>query len=283
MKRVLLVIGLICACLTVASLATADVIDPLDNMAAPPGTFAMVTYFGHLSLPDIADSDGDTTDFGYDQSYAVLRPVYFAGKIADTLSYGVNAILPVAHVSIDDGNSDTGFGDVGISPFIYLYENAEQQLYISFWEFVFLPTGDYDKNNLVNVGRDTYWFQHQLAFGWYPGKFGIDLNVNYFMFTESDELEYDEADALEIETVVHYAVTDKLRVGVNAAYWRGMEDAEIEGETIDDSKPENWKLGLNLSYALTETFSAGVRWMHDIESENYPEGDWVYLKLAYVF
>lgn len=283
MKKSVLAICVSLAILSFATFGSADVIDPYDNISAPPGTFALVTYTGHAHFPDIADNNGHESDFGLEASSLVLRPVYFAGKIADKLSYGINAIIPIVHVSLDSANNEFGLGDIAISPFIYLYENPESQFYISFWEFIFMPVGDYSQNNAVNIGRDAWWFQHQLAFGWYPSKFGIDFNINYFQFTESDELKYDESDAFEIETVVHYGITDKFRVGINAAYWIGVEDAEVDGVTLPDSEPMNFKIGLNLSYALSENFSAGIRWMHDVDSENYPSGDSAYIKLAYVF
>lgn len=290
MNRLGTTLSLSVALLACAGIGRADVVDPLDNGAAPPGTAVLVSYLGHQHYPDITDKNGDKADLGLDVSSLVVRPVYFIGKIADKFSYGVNAIIPGVRLKLDSDNvfgapssNTTGLGDIGISPFIYLYENQESQLFISFWEFVFMPTGDYDSDKAINIGRDAWWFQHQLAFGWYPGKFGVDFNINYFQFTESDELKYDEPDALELETVVHYGVTDKLRVGVNAAYWQGLDDAKSDGVTLPDSEPMNVKLGLNLSYAIQENFTLGVRWMHDVESENSAAGDWIYVKAAFVF
>ncbi len=266
-----------------AASASADVIDPYDAISAPPGTFGLFSYFGQLHLPDIADNEGNESELGYDQSYVALRPVYFMGQIADRLSYGFNAYIPVAHVSLDSANNEFGLGDIAVSPFIYLYENHNSKLYLSFWEFIFLPTGDFDENNAVNLGRDAWWFQHQIAIGWYPNKFGIDFNINYFQFTESDKLKYDEPDAIELETVVHYGITDAFRVGINAAYWIGIDDAAYGDTTLPDTEPMNVKLGLNLSYTLSEKLTAGIRWMHDVDSENYASGDWIYLRLAYIF
>lgn len=290
MKKSVLAICVSLAILSFATFGLADVIDPYDNISAPPGTFVLVTYFMQVHYPDFADNNGDDFDFGLDQSVMLLRPVYFAGKIADKLSYGVNAIIPIAHLSLDSDNefglpsvNEFGLGDIGIAPFVYLYENQDSQLYVSFWEFIFMPTGNYSNNNAVNIGRDTWWFQHQLAFGWYPSKFGMDFNINYFQYTESDERKYDEQDAVELETVVHYGVTDKFRVGLNASYWIGVEDEEYDGVATPDSEPMVFKLGLNLAYTLSDTFTVGFRWMHDVDAEYYPTGDWAYVKLAYVF
>lgn len=290
MKKSSLAACLSLAILALTTLAVADVIDPLDNGAAPPGLFALVTYTGHTSVPDVTDQDGDEFDFGLEASSLVVRPVYFMGQIKDKYTYGINAIIPLVHLSLDGDNdvgapssNEFGLGDVGISPFIFLYENQESQIFLSFWEFVFAPVGEYNSDDAVNIGRDAWWFQHQLAFGWYPNQFGIDANINFFQFTESDKLNFDESDALELETVVHYALTDKFRLGINAAYWMGVENSKDNGTDISGSKPMNFKLGLNLMYTLSDNFAVNFRWMHDIDSENSTMGDSAYIKLAYVF
>lgn len=290
MKRFLLTVFVTLAVFSFAAIGSADVLDPLDNMSAPPGTFVFLTYTGIAHFPDWADNNGDDYKLGLEQSFLLLRPLYVIGKIADKMTYGVNAVFPIAHLSLDSDNelgapsvSEFGLGDIVLSPFIFLYENPDSQLYISLWEFVNVPTGDFDKNNAVNIGRDTWFFQHQIALGWYPGKFGLDVCLNYWQYLESDDLKYDEPDAIEVEAVVSYGITDQFRAGVQAAYWIGIDDAEYDGVEVPDSEPMNLKLGLNLSYALKENFIAGIRWMHDVDSENYVEGDWVYLRLAYIF
>jgi len=290
MKRSLWMVFVTLAVLSFSAVGFGDVLDPLDNMSAPPGTFVFLTYAGQAHFPDYADNNGDDLKFGYDQSFLLLRPLYVIGKIADKMTYGVNAVIPIAHLCLDSDNelgassvSEFGLGDIVLSPFIFLYENPDSQFYISFWEFVSLPTGDYSMKNAVNIGRDTWFFEHQIAFGWYPGKFGLDVCINYWQYLESDKAKYDEPDALEVEAVVSYGVTDKFRVGVQAAYWVGLDDATYDDVKAPDTEPRNFKLGLNLSYALKENFIAGIRWMHDVDSENYVNGDWAYLRLTYIF
>jgi hypothetical protein len=290
MKKRLLTVIVALAVLSFSAVGFADVLDPLDNMSAPPGTFVFLTYAGQAHFPEVTDHNGDDYKFGYDQSFLLLRPLYVAGKIADKMTYGFNAVIPIAHLSLDSDNeigaqsvSEFGLGDIVLSPFIFLYENPDSQIYISFWEFMSMPTGDYSEKNAFNIGKDAWVFEHQIAFGWYPGKFGWDVCINYWQSLESDKLKYNDPDALELETVVSYGITDQFRVGIHAAYWIGLDDAKYDGIKAPDTEPRDFKLGLNLSYALKENFIAGIRWMHDVDSENYPEGDWTYLRLTYIF
>lgn len=180
--------------------------------------------------------------------------------------------------------SHSGLGDIIFGPFIFLYENQKANVYLSFWEFVQAPTGQYDRNTPdTNIGYDAWWFEHELAFGWYPGKFGIDANLNYWQRLESRKLNIDYPDALEFETVVHYGITKKFRVGINFAGWWDLDDLEIDNVTIPDSKGTNYKLGLNLGYNLSKHIILNLRTMFDVKSDNYTKGWWTYLRVLYLF
>ena len=121
MNRLGTALSLSVALLACAGIGRADVVDPLDNGAAPPGTAVLVSYLGHQHYPDITDKNGDKADLGLDVSSLVVRPVYFIGKIADKFSYGVNAIIPGVRLKLDSDNvfgapssNTTGLGDIGI-------------------------------------------------------------------------------------------------------------------------------------------------------------------------
>ena len=252
-----------------------DVLDPLDNSSAPVGTKAFVNYFGYQHMPEYENEDGTTVDVGVDVSYAAFRPVYFAGKVFGK-TWGVNAILSVLHISEDNAESSSGFGDITFGPFLFLYEDFENQVFLSFWEFAYSPTGHDD------VSNESWWFQHQLAFGWYPGPWSFDVCLNYWQKDE-DNSGADVPDAFEAEAVAAYAVTDKLRVGVQAAWWKDFDDYEAGGVSLGGTQGENLKLGLNLGYALKEDIIINLRYMHDVESEAFTKGSWTYLRFVYVF
>nr|WP_320015767.1 transporter [uncultured Desulfobacter sp.] len=261
--------------------ASADVLDPLDNSSAPVGTKVLVSYFGYQHLPDYETEDGTTLDVGVDVAYAAFRPVYFAGKVFGK-TWGVNGIISVTDISVEGNDNDpadigtyNGLGDLVVGPFIFLYEDFKKQVFLSFWEFVYTPTGTDE------VSTDSWWFQHQLAFGWYPGPWSLDVCVNYWQKDEDQDV--DVSDAFELEAAVGYAVTDKLRLAVQAAWWKDFDDQEDADGNFIDGPGENLKLGINLGYALQENLMLNLRYMHDVESDAYTKGSWTYLRLTYIF
>lgn len=123
---------------------------------------------------------------------------------------------------------------------------------------------------------------HQLAFGWYPGPWSFDACLNYWQKDE-DTAGDDVSDAVELEGVVAYAVTEKLRIGVQAAWWKDFDDIESGGDRLPGTQGENVKLGLNLGYMLQDNLMVNLRYMHDVKSEAYTKGSWTYLRLTYIF
>ncbi|SDU40993.1 transporter [Desulfobacula phenolica] len=261
--------------MVISTICQADVLDPLDNSSAPVGTKVLINYFGYQHLPEYETEDGTTVDIGVDVAYAAFRPVYFAGKVWGK-TWGVNAVVPFLDIATDGADTATGVGDLVVGPFIFLYENFEDQLFLSFWEFAYTPTGSDD------VSNDSWWFQHQVAFGWYPGPYSLDVCLNYWQKDE-DAAGADVSDAIELEAAVAYAVTEKFRVGVQAAWWKDFDDIESEGVSLDGTQGENLKLGFNLGYALQENLMVNLRYMHDVESEAFTKGSWTYLRLVYIF
>lgn len=274
MKKQLCLYGIVFF-MAISTICRADVLDPLDNSSAPVGTKVLATYFGYQHLPEYETKDGTTVDIGVDVAYAAFRPVYFAGKVLGK-TWGLNGVVPLLDIATDGEDNATGIGDIVVGPFIFLYENFEDQLFLSFWEFAYIPTGSSE------VSNDSWWFQHQLAMGWYPGPYSLDVCLNYWQKDE-DAGGADLSDALEIEAVLAYAVTEKFRIGVQAAWWKDFDNIEIGGVSQDDTQGENLKLGFNLSYMLQENLMVNLRYMHDVESDAFTKGSWTYLRLVATF
>ena len=262
--------------------AHADVLDPFDNAPSPAGTFGLGTYFSYQHLPEYDDENAGDIDIGVKVPAFLLRPIWFGPKLAEKFSWGLNAIVPFVNVDADGLDSQSGLGDVVVSPFIFLVENGPFNL--SFWEFIYMPTGKYDENNPdTSPGLDTWQFQHQLALGWYPGQFGLDWTLNYWNRLESDKLNIDYQDAIETDLILHWTFANKLTAGVIGSFWWDVDDLEIDGETIDDTQGHRYAGGFNLMYPLKEDIIISGRYTHDFDAKNHVKGDWGYLRIVLLF
>ncbi|MCB2185573.1 MAG: transporter [Deltaproteobacteria bacterium] len=269
--------------LAFSAVASADILDPFDNIASPPGTFALGTYFSYQDWPDY-DTNGETTTLDADVLAVLLRPIWFGPKIAGKVSWGLNAVIPVARIEAAGEETQAGLGDMVISPFIFLYENEKSALYVSFWEFIYTPTGYYNENSPnTSPSLDAWQFQHQLALGWYPAPFGVDWTFNYWMREESNELNIDYQDALETDLILHWTFDFGLTAGVMGSFWWDLDELKVDGTEVDDTKGHRYAAGLNVMYPLTDYLILSARWLNDFDVENHTKGNWVYMRAVFVF
>ena len=268
--------------LAVYSTAHADILDAFDNAPSPAGTFLIGTYVSYQNLPTYVDEVAGDIDIDVKIPAFLIRPLWFGPKLADKYSWGLNAIIPVANVDAAGQESQTGLGDIVLSPFIFLVENKSFNL--SFWEFVYTPTGKFDENNPdTSPGLDTWQFQSQLAVGYYPSKFGLDWTLNYWLRLESDTLKVDLQDAIETDLILHYTFANKLTFGVVGSFWWDVDGLKVDGQEVPNTKGHRYATGVNLLYPFAENVILSARWTTDIDVENHTKGDWVYLRAVFLF
>lgn len=268
--------------MTLSSSGYADVLDPFDNMPMPEGSAMIGSYVLYQDFPTYEDETAGDIDIDVKVPGFILRPLWFGPKLADKFSWGLNAIIPVLNVDAAGLESQTGLGDIAVSPFIFLVENGSFN--VSFWEFVYMPTGKYDENNPdTSPGLDTWQFQHQLAVGYYPSKFGMDWTLNYWNRLESDKLNVDYQDAIETDLILHYTFENKLTLGVIGSFWWDLDEMEVDGQAVADTKGHRYAAGMNIMYPFAENVILSGRWTTDVDVENHTKGDWYYLRFVFLF
>lgn len=266
-----------------ASSACAILVDPYDNFLAPDGYYGLL-YGNFYHADEITDSHGDkAVDVDLTAKVSVLRGLkYFhLGKTAVVLQ----AIVPFGEVKetklLDEKSS--GLGDIIFGPGVFLYADQEDNTYLSYWFYAFAPTGEWDKNQSINLGLHHWYFEHQLAIAKMIGNFVYDMNLNYYQHTEESDNNYQAPDRFELEASLGYQLNPKIVLGLNGGGYWDLDDAEVDGATLADSKMKRIQFGPSFAYTINEKLSANLRWTHDLSSENDTKGDDVWLRLAYIF
>lgn len=268
--------------MTLSSPGFADVLDPFDNMPMPEGSSLIGTYVFYQDLPTYDDEVAGDVDIDVKIPGLIFRPLWFGPKLAEKFSWGLNAIVPLLNVDAAGLDSQSGLGDIAVSPFIFLVENGPFN--VSFWEFIYTPTGRYDENNPdTSPGLDTWQFQHQLAVGYYPSQFGLDWTINYWNRLESDKLNIDYQDAIETDLILHYTFENKLTFGGIGSFWWDVDELKIDGQEVANTKGHRYAAGINIMYPFAENVILSGRWTNDFDVENHTKGDWYYLRFAFLF
>jgi hypothetical protein len=270
--------------------AEAVQLDFQDNVASPPG-FSAAIYYNNYTADRLTDHTGKkVSDLDLSYNAGILKPAYYFKLWNRT--FAVNASVPFGTVSSRNGLGEkersSGPGDVTLSPGIFLYESNQTGTFLSFWEVVSMPTGNWSEGRALrggpNLGLHYWYLEHHLSFSQllWKGKVSCDMNINYFQRFEEPCLDIRSGDSFELEGILGYGITDKLRAGVYADYWTDVTDTKIHGANIDDSKRKFFSIGPSLSYG-TEKWSVNFRFVLDVISENGPKGFQTWVRFLYSF
>ena len=115
------------------------------------------------------------------------------------------------------------------------------------------PTGDYDKNRVINIGSNRWVFKPELGFGTPFGPTWLEINTMVSLFGDNDD--YQGSSKLEqkalyaIEGHYSYEFNRALWASLDATYTRGGE-TKIDGDW-QDNKQESTLVGASMGFMLS--------------------------------
>lgn len=154
----------------------------------------------------------------------------------------------------------------------------------AFW--LTMPTGDYDKDRIINIGSNRWVFKPELAFGTPIGPTWLEVNTYVSLFGANKDYhgdsKLDQKPLYAIEGHYSYTINRALWVSLDATYNRGGE-SKIDGDW-QDNKQENGLLGASLGFMLSPQFGGLIAY-NDTVSERTGSPDvntWTF-RLQYVW
>jgi len=142
----------------------------------PPGQYFM-NYMLYYSADNLIDGNGKSIpiDFELDVYADVMRFVNVTETKILGASWAQHIFVPVMSVDVSTpfGDDDvTGIGDVIVDPFILGWHRPNFHWAVGL--DVYVPIGEYDKDDIANVGRN-YWTFEPVAAATYLSDRGCEL------------------------------------------------------------------------------------------------------------
>ncbi|MDV2441002.1 transporter [Acinetobacter gerneri] len=274
--------------------------------AVPAGSgWYAQTYFQNYSANSIRDENGDKiglpkSKVDYQviaQQLSYLSDVKVAGG-----SIGLNLLVPVlGHIDVDDGlnnqaiKSQNGVADIMIGPFIQfdpiMGENGPK--FAHRFEFqINIPTGKYDSQKDINPSAnafslDPYW----AATYWINPKWTASTRIHYLFNFKNDDPNYSFGHANNIQAgqAVHanfatsYAVTPKLRLGINGYWLKQITDTQVDGKDVSGRKEQVWAIGPGAMYSFDQHDHLSLNSYFEQGAENRPQGNSVIFRYIHHF
>ncbi|CAJ0720849.1 hypothetical protein LMG6871_04272 [Ralstonia edaphis] len=223
-------------------------------------------------------------------------------KLNDTASWGINANVPVllsAHT--DDGlngqalRTKAGLGDVQIGPFVQfdaiMGPNGPRFMH-RFELDVFVPVGEYDRTKAVNPGSNfwsidpywagTLWLTPRWTFSW-------RLHYLWNARNSSPSASYGNVQSTQAGQAVHanfateYAVTEKLRLGLNGYWLQQISDTKVNDQDNPGSRERVWALGPGGVYSFSKEDHIFLNAYSEFSVRNRPKGTRIWARYVHHF
>ncbi|WP_230970612.1 transporter [Nitrogeniibacter aestuarii] len=266
-------------------------VDAGDYTALPAGTNLALLYYQHASRDALyqhgrrADLDaGLTSDIG------IFRAVHFA-DVADH-RIDVQFLLPFGRLEGKDDlatmGTAHGMGDLILASAVWLLNSPDTGRYFGITPYLFLPTGNYDRHDALNLGENRWKLVLQAGYITPLSKtVTLDVVADATLFGDNDDFgisgaTLEQKPLYQFQTFLRYHVSPQwdLRAGLSHAF--GGETS-VDGVNQDD-RTRTTKANVGTAWFATPSVQVVFNYGRDLSVENgLREDNRVNLRLLKVF
>jgi hypothetical protein len=232
---------------------------------------AIYEYVGGFYTPDVPVLGGRL------QSGAALPVVG---------SLSTNVSLATRFGDVSAGDSDTGFGDLSLAPFALFWNFGDFN--VKFGELIIAPTGRYDVNKLINVGRNYWAFDTQLGLTWFRKELGTEFSVltGLMLNTVNPATDYKSGTEFHLDVMANQFLAPSFAVGIQGYWYNQVEGDSGSGAVLGPFMGESVGIGpalLWLPEFLGGRAAVVGKVQFDVSSTNRLVGNWGQVTLSYRF
>jgi len=276
--------------------------DILDGGPPGPGTY-FTEYIQAYGSYHFKDSDGNSISgspevanvLSMNQVVHVYKHKLLGGHI------GVTALLPVVAISGSGtfgppapGNPPANtvttnpavLGDLIVGPFLQWFDTKLLgRPFIHRFELdIVTPTGQYDKNYIINPGSNIWTFEPYYAFTWFlTDKFSTSWRLMYDFHTENGDTNVQPGQVFHFNYSLEYQFFKNFWGAAAGYYLVQTTDDEINGQKASNSKEQVFAVGPALFWVVSPNFSMGLKTAWEMSTENRPEGNRTTFRMTYKF
>jgi hypothetical protein len=185
-----------------------------------------------------------------------------------------------AGISVDD--SETALGDISLVPFSVYWNTGNW--HFNLYELVITPTGEYDTDNVVNLGRNYWSFDTVFALTHLNMEKGREwsLITGFMINTENGDTDYKTGEELHVEPKFNQFFSETFAVGLHGYWYKQIGGDSGSGAILGDFKGESYGIGPALLWVPGGgTFSVTATWLHDLNAERRFESDYAVVTLGW--
>ncbi len=276
-----------------------------DGFPPKPGGLAFFSFYTHYQGSAEAQVQlpvAGLTTFGLD---ATSNSVTLGGFYRTKLNvlgggYAVGVAVPLiwmdAQAAVDTRfgrfakrDSASGVGDIAIYPIMLGWTKLGGDLKYDFRFGFYAPTGTFEKDSLVNLGKNFWTFEPGIMLTYMSKKTGREASL-YAAFdfnTKNKDTDYQSGSVFHIDgTLAQHLPLAGGAAGAGATgfYYQQLTADGGAGAQLPDFKGRTAGFGPVLSYFRmlgSHSLVAELKWLPELDVSNRLKGDFIWLKVAF--
>jgi len=254
----------------------------------PPGVYGMV-YAGRYSADQVRGNSGQVVTpptFKVTASAVVPRIVWVTPQTVAGASLAVHAILPIVDLDVDVmpglRQGKTGIGDMIFGPALGWHHSP--QLHTLLALDVFAPTGEFNKNDLANIGRN-YWALQPIAGISYidPRGLNADAKVMWLYNLKNKDTNYRSGQEFIVDYAVGWGFGNGWTLGVGGYVYQQLNDDKLNGATVPDNKARAFAIGPSIKFDSGKGWFVTAKYTPESSVRNRADGAAFWLKAVFPF
>ncbi|MFC5697747.1 transporter [Pseudomonas sp. GCM10022186] len=252
----------------------------------PPGLYGQV-FSTHYEADTLRGNDGESlpVDFRVRANVIAPRLIWVTEQEVFGGNLAFAALVPFVDLKVEvNGQSEhkKGLGDVIFGPALGFHHSDKLHSILAL-DFI-APTGEYDRDDLANIGRNYWTVEPVLAISHVaPAGLNASVKLMYDFNLENSATDYRSGQEFHFDYAVGWGLGNGWVLGVGGYFYRQTTDDRQHGERIDDNKGRAFSIGPSIMYSNKDGWFLTAKWEQETGVRNRAEGDAYWLKLTVPF
>lgn len=238
----------------------------------------------------------ETSTLVYETPWELFGAKYGAAMSIPYVWMEVNGqVQASAHATtagITRRDTANGLGDVLVVPVMLEWFMGDVKFGTTLG--VYAPTGEYDKSQLANIGKNYWTFEPGVNVSWLSSKTGTEFTVfaGYDTSTKNNATGYQSGDVMHFDSTLAqhlHLLGGLVGVGANAFYYDQISRDKGDGANLGGFEGRTYGVGPVLSYATKlgskkkTDLVIEAKWLPEMAVANRLKGDIVWVKAVLAF
>jgi len=181
---------------------------------------------------------------------------------------------------------DFNIADIAVVPLELTW--TFDRLSIQLAHAIYVPTGDYDEDDVVNLGLNHWGFDTGLAATYLNESTGTEFSVapGILANTRNKDTRYRTGAEFHLDFTANQFLAETFAIGIRGYYYRQFTGDSGAGAQLGDFKGES--VGIGPGFVWFPRFADGKlavlgKWVHDLDATRRFESDFGTLTVAWTF